>query len=124
MPTDFEIRQIKPIEIGGIDIGGHNSTAGPDLLRKPHSHRSAACPDFEATPSWLNNRTPLTRTRIEDFFKEAESFIFSLLAPRCSKAVRWFGCMDTLAVRSISMLRHVRYRNPSPTALSILPEMT
>jgi hypothetical protein len=71
----------------------------------------------------LNEGTPLTGKGIEDFFKEAESLIFRLLASRCSKAIHRFGCMDAFAVRSILMLRHACYRNPQLSDLSILPEM-
>jgi hypothetical protein len=119
--ADFEIRNVKPIEVDSIDIGGHDSAVDPDSLGKPHSHRSAACADFKTTPAGLNEGTPLTRKRIEDFFKEVESLILGLLASRCSEAIYWFGCMDVLAVCSILMFRHAGYRNPPPAGLSILP---
>ena len=123
MPAYFEIREVKPIEVGGIDIGGHDSAGDPDSLGKPHSHRSAAGADFETTPAWLNEGTPLTGKGIEDFFKEAESLILGLSASRCSKAIHRFGYMDVLAVCSILMFRHACYRNPPPVDLSILSEM-
>lgn len=123
MSADFEIREIKAIEVGGIDIGGHDSARDSDSPGKPYSHRSAACADFETAPAGLNEGTPLTRKRIEDFFKEAESLIFGLLASRCSKAIHWFACTDALGVRSIPLLRHVCDRNPLPVDLSISPEM-
>ena len=124
MPADFEIREVEPIEVDGIDIGGHDSTVGPDLLGKPHSHRPTACADLETAPTWLNEGTPLTRKGIEDVFKKAEPLIFSLLTSRCSKAIPWFGCMDAFGVRSISLLCHACYRNRLPVDLSILPELT
>lgn len=122
MPADFEIREVEPIEVGGIDIGGHDSARDSDSLGKPRSHRSAACADFETAPAGLNEGTPLTRKRIEDFFKEAESFIFGLLASRCSKAIPWIGCTDALGVRSISLLRHACYRTLLPVDPSISPK--
>lgn len=118
MPADFEIREVEPIEVGGIDISGHDSAFCPDLLGKPHSHRPSACADFEAAPAWLNNGTPLTRKRIEDVFKEAESRIFGVLATRCSKVIHRFGCIDSLTLCSIPMLRHACYRNSLPISLS------
>lgn len=118
MSADFEIREVKPIEIGGIDIGGHDLTVDADSLGQPHSHRPAACPDFEAAPAWLNAGTPLTRERIEDVFKQVESLILGLLASRCSKAIDRFGCRDGFGVRSISLLRHACYRNPPAVGLS------
>jgi hypothetical protein len=32
MPAYFEVWEIKPIEVGGIDVGGPDSAVGPDLL--------------------------------------------------------------------------------------------
>ena len=118
MPADFEIREVKPIEVGDIDIGGHDSTVDADSLGQPHSHRPAACPDFEAAPAWLNASTPLTRKGIEDVFKEVESLILGLLASRCSKAIYRFGCRGAFVARSISLLRHACYRNPPLVGLS------
>jgi hypothetical protein len=123
MPANFEIRDVKPVEVGDIDIGGHDSTPDPDPLSKPHSHGPAACADFKTAPPGLDGGTPLTRKRIEDCFKEAESLILGLLASRCSEAIHWFRCTDAFAIRSIPMLHHACYRNPPPVDLSISPEM-
>ena len=105
MPADFEIREAVLIEVGGIDIRGDDSAGCSDLPGKPHSHGSAARADFETTPAGLNEGAPLTRKRIEDFFKEGESFVFSFLASPSSEAIHRFGCI-ALAVDSITMLRH------------------
>ncbi len=71
MPADLEIGKVKPIEGGGIDVGGHNSAVAPDLLGKPYGHRSAAGAHFETAPAWLDAGTPLAGDRIEDVFEEA-----------------------------------------------------
>jgi hypothetical protein len=68
VPADFEVREVKPIEVRDIDISGHDVTVDPDSLGQPHSHGPTACADFETAPAGLNKGTPLTRKWVEDCF--------------------------------------------------------
>src|SRR5262249_10117708 len=96
------------LEEVGLDISGCHHSARDNALRKPESHRSAACADLKTTPSGGDTQTPqvLARPRVECRLQPGKPF--ALLCP---------GVVIRVALRQISS----HPRGTEPTLAEILP---
>jgi hypothetical protein len=75
----------------------------PNFRQLPHGHGASACPDLKASPTRLNQGTPLTRERIEDAFQESQPFVFSLLATSRRQSVTRVEIERLLALHRVSV---------------------
>ena len=74
-----------------------------DPFGEPDGHRASACPDLKASPTRLNQGTPLARERVEDAFQESQPFVFSLLATSRGQSVTRVEIERLLALHRVSV---------------------
>src|SRR5262245_59528628 len=102
----LEIRNIKPLQVGDVDIGRHHPAILAHPLRQPDGHRSPARADFETAPARQDQVTPSAGSRIEDLLQEAQPLVFEVPAPMCSEAVAGLESETLTSSCRISTLRH------------------
>jgi len=85
----LDVRKIKSLQVGDIDICPHDLAALTDPFGYPDDHRPPACSDLKAPPARLDQLTSSARERVEDTFQEGQPIVFGLLAPsRCESVTR------------------------------------
>ena len=81
---DLEVWDFEPLEVGDVDVGGHDLARRAYLFRQPERHRSASGADFKATPPRLNDLAAPARPGVIDLLKQAQPLILGRLAS-CSR---------------------------------------
>jgi hypothetical protein len=50
----LKVRQVQPVQVPGVDVGGHDLACGAHALGQPGRHGPAASADLQAAPAGLD----------------------------------------------------------------------
>jgi len=73
---DLEVWDVKPSEVGDVDVSRKDLAGRAHLVRQPERHRSSSGANFKATPPRLNDLPALARPRVIDLVKQAQPLTF------------------------------------------------